>query len=371
MCNRYCYCASISEVYLNINDRHITVKTIQKLIIPSKSLPLIQWRDDLKQDIKDLGFVFFNQGILSQVDEHFLEKKAHLILMGKSFNTQQLHSILVLLSELAIDGVAISPPEDIEGVITVKLILNKFPGSLKNKLNELCNTMQLDFALMKELPDWSKPGLVLMDMDSTTIQIECIDEIARLYGVGEQVSAVTALAMQGKLDFNESLRTRVSKLENMPLSIMNEVADSMPLMPGLEVLIKALKIAGWKVAIASGGFNYFADRLKHDHGFDFTIANNLEINGDQLTGCVLGEIINADVKARTLKELAHKYDIPMSQTIAIGDGANDLVMMEASAMGIAIHAKPIVQEKAAVSLNNLDLEGALAILSSTANVSWR
>tara|TARA_R110001583_G_scaffold1612_1_gene12684 strand:+ start:41118 stop:42161 length:1044 start_codon:yes stop_codon:yes gene_type:complete len=346
------------------------VKTIQKLKIPANSLPLLQWRDDLKQDIKDLEFVFFNKGILSQVDEYSLVKKAELILMGKNFNTQQLQSILLLLAELDIDAIALSPPEEIEGVITLKLTLNKYPVILKQKLEHLSKSLHIDFALMAEFPDWSKPGLVLMDMDSTTIQIECIDEIARLYGVGDQVSAVTALAMQGKLDFNESLRTRVSKLENMPLSIMQEVADNMPLMPGLQALIKGLKMAGWKVAIASGGFNYFADRLKQDHGFDYTIANNLEINGEYLTGRVLGEIVNADVKARTLKELAERYDIPMSQTIAIGDGANDLVMMDASAMGIAIHAKPIVQQKAAVSLNSLDLEGALVILSSSNDVTW-
>jgi len=138
----------------------------------------------------------------------------------------------------------------------------------------------------------------------------------------------------------------------------------------LQLLIAGLKQAGWKVAIASGGFNYFADRLKQDHGFDFTIANTLEVEGDHLTGQVVGEIVNADVKARTLNELAQQYNIDTSQTVAIGDGANDLVMMAASAMGIAIHAKPIVQEKAAISLNHLDLEGALAILSANRDASW-
>ncbi|MCW8995449.1 MAG: phosphoserine phosphatase SerB, partial [Psychromonas sp.] len=193
----------------------------------------------------------------------------------------------------------------------------------------------------------------------------------RLYGVGDQVAAVTALAMQGKLDFNESLRTRVSKLKGAPVSILQEVADNMPLMPGLQALIKGLKSAGWKVAIASGGFNYFADRLKDEHGFDAAISNTLEITDHILTGEVHGEIVNATVKKRTLSELAERFDIPMSQTVAIGDGANDLLMLDSSAIGIAIHAKPIVQEKAPVSLNNIDLQGALCILSAS-NVanSW-
>ncbi|WP_413699196.1 phosphoserine phosphatase SerB [Psychromonas sp. KJ10-10] len=347
------------------------MKTIQKLNIPVNSLPLTQWRDDLKKEILDLEFLFFNNGILAQVDEYSFVKKAELIIMGKHFDTQQLNTIIASLYELNIEYIALSKPQEIEGVITVKLMLSEFPSSLKQTLDTLSKNINLDFALMEQFPNWSEPGLVLMDMDSTTIQIECIDEIARLYGVGEQVSAVTALAMQGKLDFNESLRTRVSKLENMPVSILQEVADNMPLMPGLQALIKGLKNAGWKVAIASGGFNFFADRLKQDHGFDFTIANNLELDGEHLTGCVVGEIVNADVKARTLKELASQYKIPMSQTVAIGDGANDLVMMVASAMGIAIHAKPIVQQQASVSLNSLDLEGALAILSANSNPSWQ
>ena len=353
------------------NDRYITVKTIEKLQIPLKVQSLTQWRDDvIAQDVTDLDCLFFENGEFTQVIEYAFVKKTELIVMGKVFTTTHLSDLLLLLSEENINLVMIYSPEEIAGISTIRFALNGFPASLKSKLELFSKNTSLDFALMQQFPNWSKPGLVLMDMDSTTIQIECIDEIARLYGVGDQVSAVTALAMQGKLDFNESLRTRVSKLENMPISILKEVADNMPLMPGLQVLIAGLKKAGWKVAIASGGFNYFADRLKQDLGFDFAIANTLEVQDDKLTGKVTGEIVNAKVKARTLDRLATEYNTGMAQTVAIGDGANDLVMMEASAMGIAIHAKPIVQEKAEVSLNNLDLEGALAILSVNHNVSW-
>ena len=346
------------------------MKSIQKLQLPLSSQPLIEWRDDLKQDVNDIDRLLLENGKLSSVHSDYFAKQAELIVMGKVLTTIHLNHLLTLLSEQHVESVMIYSPTLIEGVTTIRFALSAYPSTLKATLDQFALDNTLDFALMANFPDWSKPGLVVMDMDSTTIQIECIDEIARLYGVGEQVSAVTALAMQGKLDFNESLRTRVSKLENMPVSLLKEVADNMPLMPGLRALIAGLKQAGWKVAIASGGFNYFADRLKQDHGFDFTIANTLELHGDALTGRVVGEIVNADVKARTLKELAHRYGIDMSQTIAIGDGANDLVMMAASAMGIAIHAKPIVQQKAAISLNNLDLEGALAILSANNSSSW-
>ncbi|RJG51662.1 phosphoserine phosphatase SerB [Motilimonas pumila] len=224
--------------------------------------------------------------------------------------------------------------------------------------------------MQAQLPDFSQPGLVLMDMDSTTIQIECIDEIARLYGVGEQVSAVTARAMNGELDFNESLYSRVALLDGMPTDILNKVIAEMPLMPGLQDLIAGLKAAGWKVCIASGGFTYFAQALQQQLGFDQVFANTLELNGDKLTGKVLGEVVDASVKARILGELAEQYGIDASQTVAIGDGANDLKMMQKSALGIAIHAKPIVQQQAAVSINQLDLEAALAILTSTTASQW-
>ncbi|MFT6350036.1 MAG: phosphoserine phosphatase, partial [Psychromonas sp.] len=318
------------------------MKVIKNLCNPSNSQSLIQWRDCLKQDLNELENFFYHQGNLTQVLLSDFSVKAELIVMGKQLTTLDLHNLLIFLENEKIDSIQLFAPEIIENMVVMRFALNAFPQDLKVKLDNFAATLKLDFALMKNFPDWSKPGLVLMDMDSTTIQIECIDEIARLFGVGEQVSAVTALAMQGKIDFNESLRTRVGKLTGAPVSILKEVADNMPLMPGLLELLKGLKKSGWKVAIASGGFNYFADRLKEDLGFDMAVANTLEVVDNDLTGKVVGEIVNASVKARTLSELTVKFDIPLSQTVAIGDGANDLLMLHASAMGIAIHAKPIV-----------------------------
>lgn len=242
----------------------------------------------------------------------------------------------------------------------------------KNTLASWSNDYQIDYALSQTLPSLSQPGVVLMDMDSTTIQIECIDEIAKLAGVGEQVAAVTAQAMNGELDFSESLRSRVATLTNCPESVLTQVADAMPLMPGLELLIATLHQANWKVAIASGGFTYFADRLQADLGFDAVYANELEIIDGTLTGKVIGGIVDAQVKADTLQALARQYQIAPQQTVAIGDGANDLIMLKAAALGVAIHAKPIVQQQAKVALNHHDLEGLVGLLqaASCVDASW-
>jgi len=337
------------------------VETIKILQVPASSVSIEQWKSALQQDIESNADLF----LLNEIPNNAFSREAELVLMGKNLSTDSLEPLRSLLLQHAVSQAALSNLGVVENVHFMRISLNIPPHALSEAIKVFAAEQACDFALVSKLPDFSKPGLVLMDMDSTTIQIECIDEIARLYGVGEQVSAVTAAAMRGELDFNGSLRTRVSKLAHAPESLIKEVADSMPLMPGLVALIAGLKAENWKVAIASGGFTYFANRLKDDHGFDAAYANTLEIVDNSLTGEVIGEIVNADVKARTLNELATQYQIPASQTVAIGDGANDLVMMAASALGIAIHAKPIVQEKASVALNQLDLEGALCLLTAS------
>ncbi|MBL0710264.1 MAG: phosphoserine phosphatase SerB [Colwellia sp.] len=214
----------------------------------------------------------------------------------------------------------------------------------------------IEAALIESAPTLNKPGLLVMDMDSTTIEIECIDEIAKLAGVGEQVSEVTELAMQGKLDFAQSLHQRVATLANSPEQILADVAKNIPLMAGLETLIIELKKHNWRIAIASGGFTYFADHLKELLDLDATFANVLEIVDGKLTGKVLGSVVDAQVKADSLKILAEKYQIPASQTVAMGDGANDLIMMKAAAFGVAFHAKPIVLAQADSAINQQGLD---------------
>jgi phosphoserine phosphatase len=215
---------------------------------------------------------------------------------------------------------------------------------------------QIEAALTDNAPSLSQPGVLVMDMDSTTIEIECIDEIAILAGVGEQVAEVTELAMQGKLDFAQSLHQRVATLKGSSEDILASVANDIPLMPGLETLVSHLKQYHWRVAIASGGFTYFADHLKELLKLDAAFANQLEIVDGKLTGRVLGHVVDAQVKADSLLELSKEYQIPHQQTVAMGDGANDLVMMAAASLGIAFHAKDIVKKQAdtAIHFSGLD-----------------
>ena len=215
---------------------------------------------------------------------------------------------------------------------------------------------KIEAALINNAPKLNEPGLLVMDMDSTTIEIECIDEIAKLAGVGEQVSAVTELAMLGELDFAQSLHQRVATLEGAPEQILADVAKNIPLMAGLETLIDELKKHNWRIAVASGGFTYFADHLKEMLALDATFANVLEIVNGKLTGKVLGDVVDAQVKADSLNLLAEKYQISSSQTVAMGDGANDLVMMAAASFGVAFHAKPIVLAQADSCINQQGLD---------------
>ncbi|MCG9578316.1 phosphoserine phosphatase [Vibrio tubiashii] len=237
-------------------------------------------------------------------------------------------------------------------------------GELTAEHEEILQGLELDYSTLVDMPDLSKPGLIMLDMDSTAIQIECIDEIAKLAGVGEEVAEVTERAMQGELDFEQSLRQRVGKLAGADESILSEVRAELPLMPDLPELIGTLKQYGWKAAIASGGFTYFSDHLKQMLALDHAQSNQLEIVKGKLTGKVLGDVVSAQTKADILVELAEKYDIESHNTIAVGDGANDLVMMEAAGLGIAYHAKPKVEQQAKSAIRYAGLGGIVCILSA-------
>lgn len=238
-------------------------------------------------------------------------------------------------------------------------------GEMTPEHKIIVDELGLDYAEIKDIPDLSNPGIILFDMDSTAIEIECIDEIAKLAGVGEQVSEVTERAMLGELDFKESLIQRVSTLEGASESILAQVKETLPFMPEIRELVMTMQNYGWKVAIASGGFTYFSDYLKEELNLVHAQSNQLEIIEGKLTGKVLGDIVSAETKADILIELADKYDIEMSNTVAVGDGANDLVMMSAAGLGIAYHAKPKVQEQAQAAVRYADLGGVACILSAS------
>ena len=224
--------------------------------------------------------------------------------------------------------------------------------------------IEVDIAKLDFSPKLSQAGLLVMDMDSTAIQIECIDEIAKLAGVGELVSAITESAMRGELDFEQSLRRRVGTLKGAPESILQQVRENLPLMPGLVETIQTLQKYGWKTAIASGGFTYFADYLKALLQLDFAASNQFDIEDGKLTGLVKGDVVDAQYKAKTLQHLLEKYGIDSQYSIAIGDGANDLAMMNVAGLGVAFHAKPKVQQQAQIVVNFADLTALLCLLSA-------
>lgn len=233
---------------------------------------------------------------------------------------------------------------------------------ISERIDTLSKKYHIDLGLQEHQPKLAIPGLLVMDMDSTVVSIECIDEIAKLAGVGEQVSAVTEKAMRGEIAFNESLAHRVACLRGVPKKQLEQIRDSIPLMPGIQQLIASLQQHGWKLAIASGGFTYFADHLKQRLGLDEAVSNTLGIYKGKLTGEVTGKVVNADVKADTVKLLAKRWNIPSSQTVAMGDGANDLMMMAESSLGVACHAKPVVNQKADVAIRYSGLHSMLYYL---------
>ncbi|HHE9992753.1 phosphoserine phosphatase [Haemophilus influenzae] len=229
---------------------------------------------------------------------------------------------------------------------------------------KFAHDVEVDIAKLDFSPKLSQAGLLVMDMDSTAIQIECIDEIAKLAGVGELVSAITESAMRGELDFEQSLRCRVGTLKGAPESILQQVRENLPLMSGLVETIQTLQKYGWKTAIASGGFTYFADYLKALLQLDFAASNQFDIEDGKLTGLVKGDVVDAQYKAKTLQHLLEKYGIYSQHSIAIGDGANDLAMMNVAGLGVAFHAKPKVQQQAQIVVNFADLTALLCLLSA-------
>ena len=239
-------------------------------------------------------------------------------------------------------------------------------AALKRELLAAAGQGAFDCALQKESLLRRSKRLVVMDMDSTLIRIEVIDELARAHGVGDQVSGITRRAMQGEIDYNQSLRERVALLKGLDARVLQDLADNLPLTEGAETLLRVLKRLGYRTAVISGGFSVAAEALQKRLGIDFAWSNTLEISAGKLTGKVLGPIVNAQRKAELLTELSAREGVPLDQVIAIGDGANDLLMLQKAGHGIAFHAKPKLREAAHTSISAMGLDAILYLLGISA-----
>jgi phosphoserine phosphatase len=222
-----------------------------------------------------------------------------------------------------------------------------------------------DCALQRETLLRRSKRLIVMDMDSTLIRIEVIDELARAHGVGEQVAAITRRAMLGEMDYDQSLRERVALLRGLEARVLYHLADNLPLTEGAETLLRVLKRLGYRTAVISGGFSVAAEALQKRLGIDFAWSNTLQIEGGVLTGRVIGPIVNGQRKADLLEDLARREKVPLDQVIAIGDGANDLLMLQKAGHGIAFHAKPKLREAADTSISAMGLDAILYLLGIT------
>ena len=220
----------------------------------------------------------------------------------------------------------------------------------------------LDISFQKDDIYRRSRRLICFDMDSTLIGTECIDELAERAGVGAEVKAITESAMRGEIDFKESFTRRVALLKGLDVSVMEDIARNMPFNEGLERMMRILKMVGYKTAILSGGFTYFGNYLKLKFGFDYVYANELEVEDGKLTGRYLGEVVDGRRKAELLKFLCQMEGIHQEQSVAVGDGANDLPMLGLAGLGIAYHAKPKVKATADQNLSTIGLDGILYFL---------
>lgn len=232
-------------------------------------------------------------------------------------------------------------------------------GAMQRRFMEISSEGEFDISLQEDTIYRRSRRLVCFDMDSTLIETEVIDELADRAGVGDQVKAITESAMRGEIDFTESFTRRVKLLKGLDVSVMADIAEHLPITEGVERMMRVLKRAGYKTAILSGGFTYFGNYLKNRFGFDYVYANELEIEDGHLTGRYVGDVVDGKRKAELLRIIAQVENINIAQTIAVGDGANDLPMLSAAGLGIAFHAKPKVKATAKQSISTIGIDGVL------------
>lgn len=296
-----------------------------------------------------------------------------LTLLGRKLTAQQIAGATRILAEqqLNIDGIrrltGRIPLDEKKANVRACIEFSvrgtpKDKEELQRQLMQLSSSLAMDFSFQQDNMYRRMRRLICFDMDSTLIETEVIDELAMRAGVGDQVKAITERAMRGEIDFIESFKERVSLLKGLDESVMREIAENLPITEGVERLMYVLKRYGYKIAILSGGFTYFGNYLKDKFGIDYVYANELEIIDGKLTGRYLGDIVDGKRKAELLRLIAQVEKVDIAQTIAVGDGANDLPMLSIAGLGIAFHAKPKVAANAQQSINTIGLDGVLYFL---------
>ena len=289
--------------------------------------------------------------------------------IGPTLGAPHLHAIA---SALAAEGANIEKigrlSENTLASVEIHALLppGRDSDALKRTLLSVATSAGFDVSLQRESLYRRSKRLVVLDMDSTLIRIEVIDELARAAGVGAEVSRITERAMQGEMDYDESLRQRVGLLKGLDVAVLDKLAANLPLTDGAETLVRVLNRLGYKIAVISGGFSRAAEALKRRLGVDYAYSNNLEVQGGKLTGRVVGPIVNAQRKAELLETIAQAEGVLLDQVIAVGDGANDALMLERAGLGIAFHAKPKLREAADTSISAAGLDAILYLLGFSA-----